>query len=266
MNATELFKAGRLADAIEAQTQEVKANPTDPNRRVFLFELLVFAGDLDRARRQLEAVQYDEPDRMTALQRYRRLVDSEQNRRATFTQGQAVSFLTEVPFNFRMRLDAIRNMLPHEGVGEAKTMIEGARGMTPNLKVLLNDKEYDGLIDADDLFGTALEVMVNGLYYWVPLENVASLAMNDPQYPRDLIWFPARIELTDGQTGEVYLPTLYPGTHLHPDEQVKLGRTTDWKTLEEGLTVGVGQKTYLAGEEAVGILEWRELRVLGEVS
>ena len=81
MNATELFKAGSLKEAIEAQTQEVKANPTDPGRRLFLFELLAFAGDLDRARRQIEAVRYDEPERDTAVQRYRRLLDSEAARR-----------------------------------------------------------------------------------------------------------------------------------------------------------------------------------------
>src|SRR4051812_28850167 len=113
MNATELFKAGRLGEAIEAQTQEVKANPIDPNRRVFLFELLAFAGELDRARRQLEAVRYDDPEREPALQRYPRLIDSELNRRATFSEGQAVSFLAEVPFYLRMRLDAVRNMLPN---------------------------------------------------------------------------------------------------------------------------------------------------------
>jgi type VI secretion system protein ImpE len=62
MNAGELYKAGRLAEAIEAQIQEVKANPIDNGKRLFLFELLAFAGDLDRARRQIDAVSYDDAD------------------------------------------------------------------------------------------------------------------------------------------------------------------------------------------------------------
>ncbi len=49
MNATELYRAGKLQEAITAQVAEVKANPTDQGKRLFLFELLVFAGDLDRA-------------------------------------------------------------------------------------------------------------------------------------------------------------------------------------------------------------------------
>ena len=37
MNASELFKAGRLTEAIDAQIKEVKAQPGDQARRVFLF-------------------------------------------------------------------------------------------------------------------------------------------------------------------------------------------------------------------------------------
>jgi len=46
-----------------------------------------------------------------------------------------------------------------------------------------------------------------------PLEQIDSLAMNVPKQPRDLLWFPARLQLRDGQTGPVYLPSLYPFTH-----------------------------------------------------
>jgi len=56
MDAGELFKAGRLAEAVAQQLQEVKAHPADQARRVFLFELLCFDGDLDRARRQADAI------------------------------------------------------------------------------------------------------------------------------------------------------------------------------------------------------------------
>ena len=44
MNAGELYKAGRLGEAIEAQVQEVKASPLDQSKRLFLFELLAFSG------------------------------------------------------------------------------------------------------------------------------------------------------------------------------------------------------------------------------
>ena len=53
MTAQEHFAAGRLSAAIDAQLQEVKAAPLDAGRRTFLFELLAFAGELDRADQQL---------------------------------------------------------------------------------------------------------------------------------------------------------------------------------------------------------------------
>ena len=80
MNAAELFKAGKPHEALAAQTQEVKGKPGDQGKRLFLFELLAFAGDLDRARRQIGAVTYDDPDLETAAA-YRELIDAEEARR-----------------------------------------------------------------------------------------------------------------------------------------------------------------------------------------
>ena len=263
MNATELFKAGKLGEAVEAQIKEVKANPADPSRRLFLFELLAFTGDLDRAKRQLDAVKYDDPQKDAALVRYARLLDSEALRRKALHESVMPSFFADPPFHMRMRMDAMMNFLPLHRVSEANGLLDGARQMLPSLQVTLNGTPHTGLHDADDLFGTILEVMNDGQYYWLPLEQVVSVAMNEPKFPRDLLWIPARIELLDGRTGEVFLPALYPGSHLHPDDQVKLGYVTDWKTWEGGPVLGIGQRTFVAGEEPVGILEWRELQVLG---
>ena len=42
MNASELYKAGKLQEAVDAQIKEVKASPADQSKRLFLFELLAF--------------------------------------------------------------------------------------------------------------------------------------------------------------------------------------------------------------------------------
>jgi protein involved in temperature-dependent protein secretion len=54
--AKELLDRSELDAAIAAQTQEVKANPGDPARRTFLFELLCFTGDWDRAEKQVDVL------------------------------------------------------------------------------------------------------------------------------------------------------------------------------------------------------------------
>src|SRR5260370_30593712 len=108
MNATELFKAGNLQAATDAQMQDVKKNAADPQKRIFLFELAAFAGDLDRAKRQIEAVNYEEPDRQTVVFGYRKLLDSELARRAVFREGQLPHFLCEPTEHIQLRKRAVR--------------------------------------------------------------------------------------------------------------------------------------------------------------
>ncbi len=262
MTATESFKAGRLAEAIAAQIQEVKANPADNARRLFLFELFSFAGDLDRARRQIEAIKFDEPELNAALDNYRALLDAETARRALFADGIKPEFLVDPPFHVRMRLDAVRNaMRAHRSV-DASKLILGAASASPTVQVLLNGTTYDSFRDADDLFGNALEVFAKGRYFWIALEQIDTIAMNPPRFPRDLIWAPARLTVRDGPTGEVFLPTLYPSSYNHPDEQVKLGRLTDWNPLEGDTVLGIGAKTFLAGDDGINLLDWRELQII----
>src|SRR5438046_944511 len=87
MNATESYRAGRLREAIDAQIGEVKAHPADQGRRFFLFELFAFAGELDRARRQVDAVHFGKPELDLASLAYRKLIDSEVARRRFFAEG-----------------------------------------------------------------------------------------------------------------------------------------------------------------------------------
>jgi type VI secretion system protein ImpE len=246
MNAGELYKAGRLGEAIEAQVQEVRASPLDHSKRLFLFELLAFSGDLDRARRQIDVIKYDDNDLERAVAGYRKLLDSEQARRDLFTRGVAPGFFGEPSEHLRLRLEAV-NRLRENAPAEAAQLLVHAAEATPPLR------------DADDLFSGVLEVMAQGRYFWAGLEQVHMVAMNPPRFPRDLLFIPAHLELV-GEAGEVFLPALYPGSHEHADEQVKLGRMTDWKILDGDLALGLGLHTYLRDDEAISLLEWREFR------
>src|ERR1700689_1399203 len=62
MGAKELFQSGKLNEAIAALGAEVRDNPTDVRRRTFLFELLCFQGDYDRAEKHLHLLADASPD------------------------------------------------------------------------------------------------------------------------------------------------------------------------------------------------------------
>jgi type VI secretion system protein ImpE len=247
-----------LQDAIAAQIQEVKTNPGDHARRLFLFEMLAFAGDLERARRQVDAINYGKMELDTAVLAYKKLLDSEDKRRRLFRDGVAPQFLTEPPEHVRLRLEAI-NRLREGRPGEAREILEKAAAATPAVQGQLNGKPFTSLRDCDDLFAGVLEVMNQGNYFWLPLEQVDSVAMNPPKFPRDLLWVPARLTVRGGPSGEAYLPALYPGSHEHADDQVKLGRMTDWKGAEGEPILGVGLRTFLVDDDAVSLLDWRDL-------
>ena len=182
----------------------------------------------------------------------------EQARRDLFTRGVAPGFFGEPSEHLRLRLEAV-NRRRENAPAEAAELLARAAEATPPLQGQLNGRPFQELCDADDLFGGVLEVMAHGRYFWAGLEQVRLVAMNPPRFPRDLLYIPAHLELAT-EAGEVFLPALYPGSHEHADDQVKLGRMTDWKDLGSGLTQGLGLHTYLIDDDAISLLEWRELR------
>lgn len=260
MNATELYQQGKLQEAIEAQVQAVKNKPADQSVRLFLFELLAFAGELDRAQKQIDVLKYEDMELQTATMRYRVLLESEKLRRRFFAEGVVPKFPEDPPEHLKLRLDG-NNQLRGGNVAAAKELFERADAAVPPLKGLLNGKPFDFIRDADDRFGPVLEVFASGNYFWVPFDQIEMVALNPPKFPRDLVWVPARLTTVTGTTGDVHLPVLYPNSHAHQDNQVKLGRFTDW-TGEPGTVAGVGARVYLVGDDPVHLLEWRQLQFM----
>ena len=68
-----------------------------------------------------------------------------------------------------------------------------------------------------------------GKYFWIPLERVELVEFRPPERPRDLLWRPVHMIVRGGPDGEVYLPVLYAGSAADADDQIRLGRTTEWR-------------------------------------
>jgi len=88
MNPQELFRAGRLTDAIKALSAELRDNPTDVRRRTFLFELLCFAGEYERADKQLEVLAQAGPQSEMGVLLYRSALFAERQRQDVFERGE----------------------------------------------------------------------------------------------------------------------------------------------------------------------------------
>lgn len=255
MDPKQCFEAGDLAGAIQTVTAEVKVRPTDAVARTFLFELLCFAGELDRAQRQLDAIGHQDAQAEWPAQVYSNLLHAERSRRRLFADGLRPEFLADPPPYVQLHLDAV-NRLREGSAREAKELLARAEDILPTIAGKINGRACDEIRDCDDLLAPFLEVMILRDYVWLPWEQIREMETSPPERPRDLIWLPVRLVLADGSPQRGYLPLLYCGSHEHADNQVKLGRLTDWRD-DDGLVRGVGQHMLLAGEDAVALLEVR---------
>src|SRR5258708_36412680 len=86
MKAQELFQAGKLDEAVQALGAELRDNPTDARRRTFLFELLCFAGEYQRAEKQLDVLGSDGRQAEMGALLYRSALHAERIRQAIFEQ------------------------------------------------------------------------------------------------------------------------------------------------------------------------------------
>src|SRR3954447_26175951 len=87
MTARELYQAGRLGEAIQALNAELRENPADTQRRTFLFELLCFAGNYDRAQKQLDILAQEGGDVRNLAVLYHAALNADRARFELFTRG-----------------------------------------------------------------------------------------------------------------------------------------------------------------------------------
>ncbi len=255
MTASELFESGKLREAIDAQIVKVKAQPANNPARFFLFELFLFSGELDRARKQLDVLRYDDPQHIAAIEQYRNAMDAEVKRRAVFAGTDHPKGLTDGPAHVQQRFEALA-ALARGDAGEAGRLLDDANAAVPALTGMIDGVPFEGIFDADERFGTMLEVFgVGGIYSWVPLESVESITMNPPSAPRDVILRPANLVLKDGIEGDVLLPGLYPGSWQSPDGELQLGQATEWNG-----GIGIGVRQFLAAAATLPFTGIRQIR------
>lgn len=259
MSAQEYYQAGRLDEAIEAMNAEVKSNPSDPNRRGFLAELLCFKGNLERADLMLDLIADHDPTSAVGIALFRQLVRAAQARQQLFSAGRVPEFLGEPPPYLKLHLEA--TIAVREGNhADAARLLGEAEVLRPQLSVEMNGKTYQDIRDIDDLTASFFEVASStGKYFWIEMERIESIVFEAPKRPRDLIWRQAAISVSQGPDGAVYIPAIYETPSEDLDAAFRLGRQTDWTGPEGGPIRGLGQRSYLIGDELVPIMEIQTL-------
>ncbi len=249
-----LFRAGKLAEAVDAANQAVRKAPTDIASRVLLAELLVFAGNLERADVILDAASQVEPEAAMVVAEFRQLLRADMARRQLRRDGRVPEFLGE-PTEVQRRQLAALVALRAGDMAEAARLAAETEAARPRVSGTSAGTAFDDFRDADDLAAGSFEVLsTTGKFFWIPTERVESVVFHPPKRARDLMWRRATMSVRGGPDGDVYLPAIYGSEDAALADALKLGRETDW--IEDGGPVrGVGQRLFLVGEDAVGIMD-----------
>jgi len=261
MKALDEYHAGNLSGAIAAATEEVKARPADPSPRFLLAELLGFTGGWDQADKQLDALGFQNPNMMPGVHQWRQVIRAEQARQQFFTEGRVPEFLTPPSPSVRLLLEA--SISVREGnMAEASRLLAEAESARPRVSGECDGQPFNDFRDMDDRLSFVLEVLAGtGHYYWVPIDQVESIEFEKPLRPRDVLWRQARLVVRDGPDGVVFLPSLYPGAAAQADDQIRLGRMTDWLGGGEEPFRGLGLRMIQVDEAERPFLELQSVTV-----
>ena len=262
MNFHELMASGNLAEAISAQSAEVKARPLDLDVRYQLSVLLCFAGDLERAGTQLNTIASQDAELGMGSAIYRSLIEADSARRTVWNDEGVPLLPPDCAPGIDDRVAALQ-ALRRGDADAAREALERAQAADRPLELKLNGELTADLRDHDDFLGPVLEVYAGGNYLWLPFERIRSLEVRAPQSELDLLWAPAQLVDANGMEANVHLPVLYEGSHLASDGRVRVGNMTEWVDVEGLGFRGQGQRTLLAQQggnpREIGLLEVRSL-------
>jgi type VI secretion system protein ImpE len=261
----ELYKAGDLQAALLHSKAFVRDNPENDEGRGLLLQLYLFAGELEKAKKQLEFLEFQKKDDLPSymtLKVISEMIDCEIQRKAFYKKAS-----NEVPALFEedaIFLSEAHSLITKYQAGSLTT--EQAEIVTAKRPVLpmvcqLHDEEIRGeLAEPDDLTAFGLEVFsARKGYAWVAWQNIASIEFHPYEKPMDLMYRRAVIK-RKGDTEETaplqaYVPAIYANTSTG-DVAASMGRTTDWLSDDQsGLVTGLGQKCLLIGDQLVPLLQ-----------
>lgn len=274
MSAVDALRDGDLGRALADLQNEVRSSPNEPRHRIFLFQLLSVLGQWERALTQLRVVRDLDPGAIAMVQTYEPVLHCELLRQQVFSGARTPLILgAPEPWLAQMvealKLSArgdwaassqLRAQAYEAAPASAGSILHVADPTTPSIE---SEAKFDWLADGDSRLGPILEAIVNGAYYWVPLDRVARIDIEPPTDLRDFVWLPARFLWTNQGEAFGMIPTRYPGSESSEDSQLQLARRTDWREPVEGAYEGFGQRMLVTDGGEYAIMNVRRLQFTG---
>lgn len=257
-SAQDLLKAGDLAGTLAILQDSIRAKPEDPKLRVFLFQLLCVTGDWKRAVAQLKLCAQLDASAIPMAQTYREAIICEVFREKVFA-GEKDPLIFGTPQDWVALLAQALKAHANGRAEQAASLRDQAFEKAPATRGEMDGQDFEWIADADMRLGPVLEIVINGKYFWMPFNVLASLRLEAPEDLRDTVWTAANLTLHNGGELVGLIPTRYAGTAERGDDAMKLSRSTQWEDVGGGAYAGLGQRLLTTDQAEVSLMDARKL-------
>lgn len=258
MTAEDCIRSGDLDAALKRLQDEIRANPSKAELRVFLFQLLCVLGRWDRAMTQLNVVADMDPKSLLMASIYRPVLNCEALRAEVFAGARTPLVFGEPDPWLGPLTQALRMLADGKGVaaGELRDQAFEAAPATPGT---IDGQAFEWIADADSRLGPVLEAIVNGKYYWIPFACIRRVQLETPVNLRDLVWVSAQFTWVNGGASAGLIPARYTGTESVDDSSLRMAKRTEWDEAGNGFYIGKGQRLLATDQDEYPLLQAREI-------
>lgn len=259
MTPEDCLKLGNLDDALRLLQDRIKKQPSNPQDRIFLFQLLSVMGKWNRALTQLKVVKELDDSSIAMVLMYSQVIACEQIREQVFMGQKEPTVIGEPKQWIALMIQALR--LAAEEKYEASKMLRmQAFEEASSVGGTINDEQFKWLADSDTRIGPVIEVIIDGRYLWTTLENLHSMVIDEPVDLRDVVWLPVHFAWKNGGENYGLVPARYPQSY-QMDPFIALSRKTIWQELPHDLNIGYGQKMWITDQSEYPLMETRAISI-----
>ena len=260
MRAEEYLRDGNLQGALEDLQAQIRNQPDNSRLRIFLFQLLAVLGQWERALSQLNVLDKLEKNTWPMVHAYREAIRCEVLRAEIFAGRRKPLIFGEPPRWMAWLLESLRLMVAAQ-YDQALALRDQAFDLAAASSGTIDETPFNWIADADSRLGPVLEAMINGRYYWVPIEQIRAINITEAVDLRDFVWLPAEFTWVNGGQAFGLIPTRYPGSESVQDSSIQLARTTQWQELTDGIFQGLGQRMLATDQDDYPLLDVREVKI-----
>lgn len=238
-----------LNRAAEAIVASVKAEPLHAAHRVALANVRLLQGQYPKALQQMQVACQADVAWLAQAQLVKMLVQCETARQAVFAGKIQADVFEAAPTWLQWMMQALHNQAV-----DASLLRQKAMDLAPETAGILNQHTaFDWFADGDERLGPALELYTANRYFWLPVEQVASVEFEPQGDALDLLWTKVTVTMVNSNIKEItgYIPTRYPNGG---EDLGAFAFETEWR---QGVTThgwqGQGARIWFLDGEAVPI-------------